>query len=270
MDYCYINRPVVDMREAPLATSKVVSQAIFSEKIEIQKKENDWSFAMTPDHYTGWLPSNSIAKRKNSFDSSLQITRLMAHVYRLPDIEYGSIFTLPYSSKLHALSRIDDCWTKVAFSDEQEGYVQNGDIALEKPVYTQQELVLWSFRFLGLPYTWGGRSSFGYDCSGFVQMLYNRIGIDLQRDARQQILDDRFQNATIQEIELGDLIFFGKSEQEIKHVGMYIGNGKFIHTSSREYLPWCRISRLSDLEWNGQANAYFPFRIVRKLIRGCR
>ncbi|MCP5492677.1 MAG: C40 family peptidase [Chlamydiales bacterium] len=91
-----------------------------------------------------------------------------------------------------------------------------------------------SQKFLGLLYIWGGRSSFGYDCSGFVQMLYSQIGIKLQRDAKQQILDSRLQSIKIDELKLGDLIFFGKSDQRIMHVGMYIGNEQFIHATARE------------------------------------
>jgi gamma-D-glutamyl-L-lysine dipeptidyl-peptidase len=149
--------------------------------------------------------------------------------------------------------------------DGQVGYIQNGDIVLESPISHKGDLVPFSQQFLGLPYTWGGRSSFGYDCSGFVQMLYSQIGVDLQRNSGQQILDPRLQKISRDDLELGDLIFFGKSEQRIMHVGMYIGEGNFIHSSARECRPWLRMSSLSDPEWCGSSAAYYPYRTFRKL-----
>jgi Cell wall-associated hydrolases (invasion-associated proteins) len=68
-----------------------------------------------------------------------------------------------------------------------------------------------SKRFLELPYTWGGRSSFGYDCSGFVQMLYRQMGIFIPRDAIDQMHWEKFTPIPIEEAQLGDLYFLGPS-----------------------------------------------------------
>ncbi|MCH9717001.1 MAG: C40 family peptidase, partial [Gammaproteobacteria bacterium] len=56
---------------------------------------------------------------------------------------------------------------------------------------TKDEMIFLSQKFLGCPYTWGGRSSFGFDCSGFVQMLYKEMGICLPRDSGPQAEDAR-------------------------------------------------------------------------------
>jgi cell wall-associated NlpC family hydrolase len=85
-------------------------------------------------------------------------------------------------------------------------------------------------------------------------MVYGRMGIRLPRDAREQIL-------TGQEIEtpaLGDLIFWGKSKQDIRHVGICLGGAQFIHTSARENKPYLRMSFLTDVEWNG--DSFYPYR----------
>ncbi len=98
-------------------------------------------------------------------------------------------------------------------------------------------------------------------------MLYNQIGIGLERDSKQQIRDNRFQTISIENLEPGDLIFFGKSEQKISHVALFIGDGQFIHATTRECQPWIRISRLSVFEWSGDPSANSPYRVARQLIK---
>lgn len=262
----YVNEPVVDMRESPSNESKVVSQALFSEQVTLEKEEGDWSSIFTPDGYSGWIPSETLAKRSTPYDATLQISRLAAHLYGVMDTEWGAIKTLPYGTKLHPLDITDPRWIKIALPDDEVAYIQRGDVALEPKPTTKDDLVEFSKKFLGLPFTWGGRSSFGYDSSGFVQMLYSQIGIDFQRDSYQQILDPRFQTILLEDLEPGDLVFFGKSQQIINRVGMYIGQGQFIHATVRENMPWIRISNLTDFEWSGHPETNSPYRTGRQLM----
>jgi gamma-D-glutamyl-L-lysine dipeptidyl-peptidase len=87
-------------------------------------------------------------------------------------------------------------------------------------------------RFAGIPYKWGGNNVVeGLDCSAFVKAVYYLVGINIPRTAHEQF------NAGLaiekDELQDGDLLFFGKGPQQITHVGMYIGNGKFIHAPRR-------------------------------------
>lgn len=261
----YINEPVVNMRESATHQSKVVSQAIFSEKIQLEKEEEDWSYIISSDGYSGWVQSSNFVKVKDMYPASLIVSRLAAHIYEVPDTEYGPFKTVPYSTQLKKLENVDSRWVMVGLPDGKKCYVQSGDVAKEPNLESKSDLVSFSQKFLGLPYTWGGRSSFGYDCSGFVQMLYSKIGIDLQRDSKQQVLDPRFKTIDINDLEAGDLIFFGKANQNIYHVGMYLGEGQFIHATARENKPWIRISSLTDFEWSGHPEAYYPYRTARQL-----
>lgn len=261
----YTNDPIVNMREAPTQLSKVVSQTFFSEKVTIQNEKVDWILIITSDGYTGWVPKSSIIECEKPYNTSLITSRLAAHVYQFKDNEYGPIKTLPFGSKLHVLDTLDPRWIQVLLPDGIEAYIQKGDVASEKKLTHKNDLVFFSQKFLGLPYTWGGRSSFGFDCSGFIQMLYNQIGIFLSRDAKQQILDSRFQDISIKEVQPGDLIFWGKSQESISHVGMSLGDGKFIHSVAIENQPWIRISNLSDLEWIEESFSR-PYQRFRQFI----
>jgi cell wall-associated NlpC family hydrolase len=86
--------------------------------------------------------------------------------------------------------------------------------------------------FLNTPYLWGGRTHFGIDCSGFTQAVFKLQGINLLRDASQQV-DQGYAINLLQETKLGDLAFFENQEGNIVHVGILLNNEKIIHASGR-------------------------------------
>jgi cell wall-associated NlpC family hydrolase len=87
-------------------------------------------------------------------------------------------------------------------------------------------------RFVGIPYKWGGDTVVdGMDCSGFVRAVYNLCGLSIPRTSRDQFTaGDR---VTKDDLKDGDLVFFGASVDAINHVGIYVGNGKFVHAPRR-------------------------------------
>jgi cell wall-associated NlpC family hydrolase len=87
-------------------------------------------------------------------------------------------------------------------------------------------------RFLGVPYLWGGTTPAGFDCSGFVQYCYAKVGISIPRTSRGQFTIGTFIPASRTDLlEPGDLVFFayGGDPSQIHHVGMYAGGGVFIN-----------------------------------------
>ncbi len=95
----------------------------------------------------------------------------------------------------------------------------------------QERIILFAKKLLHLPYSFGGSSAFGIDCSAFVQKVYNAAGIKLPRSAREQykfgeLIDDK------NELARGDLVFFRTYASFPSHVGIYLGNNLFIHAST--------------------------------------
>ena len=84
-------------------------------------------------------------------------------------------------------------------------------------------------QYLHTPYVWGGTSPRGFDCSGFVQYVYRQYGYTLPRTAADQAGVGK--KVSRSELKPGDLVYFA-SGGEINHIGIYVGNGKFIHSSS--------------------------------------
>lgn len=88
----------------------------------------------------------------------------------------------------------------------------------------RQQIVDTALNYLGTPYVRGGSGESGFDCSGFVQMVYRMNGIELPRTSLEQ-----YNRGDHSELKKGDLVFFKINGRSVSHVGIYIGNGKFIH-----------------------------------------
>lgn len=106
-----------------------------------------------------------------------------------------------------------------------------------------QELTKSALRFLGTPYVFGGTSTSGFDCSGYVQHVFAMLGVSLPRTADAQYYAG---HATKGGLRPGDLVFFQTYEPGPSHVGIYLGNGEFAHASSSRGVM---VSHLRDSYW---------------------
>jgi cell wall-associated NlpC family hydrolase len=87
-------------------------------------------------------------------------------------------------------------------------------------------------RFVGIPYRWGGNTVVdGMDCSGFVRAVYNLCGVNIPRTSGEQFQTG--QGIDKGDLREGDLVFFGDSASRINHVGIYVGDGRFVHAPRR-------------------------------------
>lgn len=117
--------------------------------------------------------------------------------------------------------------------------MQFDDPALLHGNGTRYTLAREALRFLGTPFVWGGATPAGFDCSGFVQHVFADVGIALPRTADYQYAAVRHLRYPVRP---GDLVFFQTYAPGASHVGIYLGNGQFIHSAR----PFVHISRLSD------------------------
>jgi len=94
---------------------------------------------------------------------------------------------------------------------------------------------------IGTPYKWGGTTTDGFDCSGFILYVFNKFDVKLPRTSESQ--SQSGEEVDQDNLQLGDLVFFNTSGKGISHVGIYVGDGQFAHASSSKGV---RISKLSE------------------------
>jgi cell wall-associated NlpC family hydrolase len=253
---------VANMYSGPSDKNDVVSQAIYGSDVGLVVARGEWSRIQTSDHYKGWVPSRQIRilLTGNGYAKSgptVQVESLFANIYAEPDImKHKPVVTVPYETRLELVSdtKVKDGkpapegWLQVHLPDLRNAWVQAGDVVADPKSLSIPESIELAKRFLGIPYLWGGRSSFGFDCSGFTQMLLRARGINMPRDADQQAAWNGVTAVERKHLQPGDLLFFGSSPKQITHTGMYIGDGQFIHDTTNGH-PVVQISRLDDEPW---------------------
>jgi gamma-D-glutamyl-L-lysine dipeptidyl-peptidase len=195
---------------------------------------------------------------------TVQVESLFANIYNEPDVtRHKPVITVPYETHLEviveaqgkiALGRDANLknaakdWLQVRLPDKRTAWIQTSDVISDpKPLSISDSIEL-AKHFLGLPYLWGGRSSFGFDCSGFTQMLIRARGANMPRDADQQAAWKGVAPVERNALQPGDLVFFGSAATKITHTGMYIGDGEFINATTTGH-PVVQICRLDDDPW---------------------
>jgi hypothetical protein len=250
-----INRPVVNIYLEPQEDTQVDTQAIYGSVVEVVDQINDWSKIKTVDGVEGWVLSFQITTNLSyeSNDQLRPVKSLFAHIYRVTDTTpYPPLLTIPYGSKVKLDETVDkgERWVPMELISGEKAWIQRGDIDFAPRFKTLEEVLGFSKKFLGLPYTWAGTSSYGFDCSGFVQMLFKEMGLQLPRNSRDQAKCDLFIPVAQEDLQPGDLVFFG--ETRITHVGLYLGNDEFIHSGVTER-PMVMISNIKSGKYKFQA-----------------
>lgn len=222
--------PVSNMYEEADNCSQVISQVIYGHLVYILDKENNYSLIQSNDGYRGWIDSDHLIVSKTS-QNNIRTIHNFCHVYSTPNIsKQKPLISLPFGVSLEVLQYLPEAngrWIEIALLNGQKGYIQKGDVSFKNKLLSLEEMFALGYQFLGLPYTWGGLSSFGLDCSGLIQMLHKERGVFLPRDTYQQIECC----VPIDELVPGDLIFYGQSPSKIQHVSLYLGNNQIIHAS---------------------------------------
>jgi cell wall-associated NlpC family hydrolase len=182
------------------------------------------------------IQAGAFAKVENAarFTELLQQKGLDATYFKASDglfkVRFGN-----YSTKEQARQKAQDLQKSGMIEEYYVVLPEDYAVARQKIIggsYLRESIVKTAHDFIGVPYLWGGASAqAGFDCSGLTMTVYQLNGLNLPRQSsRQYETGDDVERKNLQK---GDLVFFAlKSRGKVSHVGLYIGDGKFIHAPS--------------------------------------
>jgi SH3-like domain-containing protein len=243
-----IDVSVANLRGDSKHSSELVTQATLGTPVKIWKRTEEWYYIQTPDDYLSWVDHGGITTMNESeFDNwktseKIIFTKAYGNSYAKADLDSNPITDLVTGAVLELLEDSGDFY-KVKYPDAREAYVSKNDAKnygewLQNLEPDGESLTRVSEKLMGLPYLWGGTSAKGVDCSGFTKTIYFMNGVVIPRDASQQIKEGTLvdNESDFSKLEVGDLLFFGRpatdsTSEKVVHVGMWIGNNEFIHSS---------------------------------------
>jgi cell wall-associated NlpC family hydrolase len=219
----WVSAPRVFLRGQPEAQAETVSELFYGEAIEVYDSHQGFCrVACARDRYLGYLPVTAISHQL--LEPTHRLMALRAHLYAKPQVQSERLCELALNTPL-AVERIQGEWAEVRLKDTR-GYLK---AALLRPLAqpltpTPGSIAALAKAFLFTPYSWGGVSAWGLDCSGLVQTVYAAHGLALPRDADQQArIGDEVALAAARP---GDLLFFPG------HVAIALGGSRIVHANA--------------------------------------
>ncbi|MCR8633007.1 C40 family peptidase [Paenibacillus radicis (ex Xue et al. 2023)] len=220
--------------------NRVQTQMLLGAEVIVVEESGDWAKICIPEQstrnnplgYPGWVPKCQLAQLPDrsavlqwaevtSFRAILSLGAL--------ELELSFLTRLPLIEESDETVRVETP-LGIGLLNRKDVRISSGPNDELFPFHTGNRIAEQAVKFIGLPYLWGGMSSFGFDCSGFAYQLHRSQGILIPRDASDQarhgmeIPRDR--------LEEGDLLFFARDEGKghVHHVGIYTGDNCMIHS----------------------------------------
>ncbi|WP_246601802.1 C40 family peptidase [Hymenobacter profundi] len=233
------------VRAEPSDKAELVTELVFGECYSVVLVQGAWQqIRITADDYVGWMDGKQhtpvsadylAAWKAQDHPRSLDLVQMVSDATTRVPVIIGS--RLPFFDGMTLRLGEQQLFYNGAATNPQNGHGPHGDLDKRLALLLKVGQL-----HLKAPYVWGGKSLFGIDCSGLMQQLYGLVGVQLPRDARQQVELGHTVHFVTQ-ARPGDLAFFDNAEGRIIHVGMVLEDQRILHASGEV--------RIDPLDHNG-------------------
>ena len=214
-----VNKPFLDVLNEK---GKLTTQLIYGESVELTGDKNEFGVSIKSklDDYIGFCDNNHLIEKK---EQTHKVNVINSPIFEKSNLKSKHICNLSLNSFLYIKEKGE------VFSNIGIGWIYNKHICKINEYYNFKNIMKLAILFSSTPYVWGGRTSYGIDCSAFIQMLFLACGINIPRDTTDQCKLN-WQEIKPADLKSSDLIFWDG------HIGIMIDSINIIHANANDMM----------------------------------